>query len=134
MVGNREYEVNGVKKQMDTEAILTVQSRVMVPLRFVSEGLGSYVDYRNVEKVGLVFNFSHDFPTVEIAEMVDRIVRDVETEQLENQAFRNIRVSGNEGIYTITGEARVFEGTVQYEVSDGHFVFAKDFVTASSGA
>jgi hypothetical protein len=132
-VGNRDYEINGVKKHMDTEAILTGQSRVMVPLRFLSEGLGSYVDYRTVEKVGLVFSFSHDFPGEEIAETVSRIVRDVETEHLENEAFRNIKVSGFQGNYTITGEARVYEGTVQYEVSDGHIVFAKNFVTASSG-
>ena len=53
---------------------------------------------------------------------------------IENQAFRNITVSGSQGAYTVTGEARVFEVTVQYEVEDGHFVLLEGFVTASDGA
>lgn len=51
-----------------------------------------------------------------------------------NQAFRDITVSGAQGNYVITGDARVFEATIQYEVEDGHFIFSKGFVTASEGA
>lgn len=53
---------------------------------------------------------------------------------VENSAFRNINVSGSKGEYTVTGEARVFEATFQYEVSDGHMVFAKGFYTTNEGA
>ena len=52
----------------------------------------------------------------------------------ENPAFRNISVSGSSGNYVVTGEARVFEATVQYEVEDGHFIYLDGFVTASDGA
>jgi hypothetical protein len=55
-------------------------------------------------------------------------------EPLQNQAFCNIKVSGFQGNYTVTGEARVFEATVQYEVEDGHFILQEGFVTASEGA
>jgi hypothetical protein len=52
----------------------------------------------------------------------------------ENQAFRNISVTGSQGNYVVTGEARIFEATVQYEVEDGHYVYLEGFVTASEGA
>ncbi len=55
-------------------------------------------------------------------------------ERMENQAFRNIAVSGTQGNYVVTGEARVFEATIQYEVEDGHVIFLDGFVTASEGA
>ena len=80
-VGNREYEINGVKQQMDTQVILTGKGRVMVPLRFVSEALGSYLDYRNVAGTGLVFNFSKDFPKEEANNIVERIMQEVEREK-----------------------------------------------------
>ncbi len=48
--------------------------------------------------------------------------------------FRHIEVTGSQGNYVITGEAQVFEATIQYEVEDGHFLFLKDFTTASAGA
>ena len=51
-----------------------------------------------------------------------------------NSAFRNIIVTGEQGIYTVTGEARVFEATFHYEVSDGHFVYQQGFLTTSAGA
>ncbi|MFG6120401.1 BsuPI-related putative proteinase inhibitor [Thalassobacillus sp. B23F22_16] len=38
----------------------------------------------------------------------------------EGEAFRNIEVSGENGSYVITGEAKVFEGSFIYNVEDGH--------------
>ncbi|MBM7554069.1 BsuPI-related putative proteinase inhibitor [Thalassobacillus pellis] len=38
----------------------------------------------------------------------------------DGEAFRNIKVSGSNGHYTVTGEARVFEGNFMYNVEDGH--------------
>jgi hypothetical protein len=53
--------------------------------------------------------------------------------ELENNAFRKIEVEGSNGEYTITGEARVFEATLKYRVTDGHVYFIEDFHTASDG-
>ncbi|ARI78052.1 BsuPI-related putative proteinase inhibitor [Halobacillus mangrovi] len=38
------------------------------------------------------------------------------------EAFRNVKVSGENGSYMVKGEARVFEGTFMYSVEDGHMV------------
>jgi len=56
------------------------------------------------------------------------------TRTLANEAFRNILVSGSQGVYTIAGEARVFEGHLHYEVEDGHFILQEGSATASEGA
>lgn len=37
-----------------------------------------------------------------------------------NDAFRNLELSGEKGNYTVSGEARVFEGDFLYRVEDGH--------------
>jgi hypothetical protein len=55
-------------------------------------------------------------------------------EIIENEAFRNIMVREENGQYTVTGEARVFEATVSYAVTDGHNYIIEDFETASEGA
>ncbi len=52
----------------------------------------------------------------------------------ENQAFRNITVSGTNGNYVVTGEARIFEAVLQYEVEDGHYVYLEGSEMASAGA
>ncbi|GGC74387.1 hypothetical protein GCM10007216_01240 [Thalassobacillus devorans] len=38
----------------------------------------------------------------------------------EGEAFRNVEVSGKNGSYVITGEAKLFEGSFIYNVEDGH--------------
>lgn len=53
---------------------------------------------------------------------------------LENNAFRNIEVTGKDGKYIVTGEGRVFEATMNYAVSDGHVYFVEDFYTLPEGA
>ncbi|MFZ0370617.1 MAG: BsuPI-related putative proteinase inhibitor [Halobacillus sp.] len=45
--------------------------------------------------------------------------REVKT---EGEAFRNVTLSGENGDYTIEGEARVHEGSFVYTVEDGHYV------------
>ncbi|MCS0542825.1 BsuPI-related putative proteinase inhibitor, partial [Aeromonas veronii] len=52
-----------------------------------------------------------------------------------NTAFRNVRVLGENGEYTVTGEVRVFEATFFYAVEDGHdYVIPETLQTASEGA
>lgn len=82
------------------------------PLRAVSELLGVQIDW---DEVLLRVDITREQPSA------------------GNAAFRNIVVSGTQGTYTVTGEARVFEATYQYEVSDGHHVFMEGFGTASTG-
>ncbi|MCA1011306.1 BsuPI-related putative proteinase inhibitor [Halobacillus halophilus] len=48
--------------------------------------------------------------------------REVKT---EGEAFRNVTVSGENGTYTIEGEARVHEGSFVYTVEDGHYVLVE---------
>lgn len=40
----------------------------------------------------------------------------------DQQAFRNLKLTGDNGSYTVSGEARVFEGSFMYSVEDGHNV------------
>lgn len=79
-IGRRDYTVNGVAKIMDTHAVLTEKKRTMVPIRFVSEGLGLYVDYAEVEGVGLVFNFTKAVSKEERTEIIERIKDEVKQE------------------------------------------------------
>lgn len=56
---------------------------------------------------------------------------------LENEAFRVFEPApdsevGNE--FVVRGQARTFEGNVQYEFEDGHNILAEGFTTASAGA
>lgn len=105
--------VNNDLYQSDEQPILNYEGHTYVPLRAISELLD----------VGIKWDY--DLRRVNISH---------EKEQIENKAFRNIQVSGSQGQYIVTGEARVFEATFQYEVSDGHFIFLKGFETASTGA
>jgi len=62
-IGKREYEVNGQKKQMDTEALL-IEGRTFVPARYVAEAFGATVSwnaaiktvYIDMDKTGKVEN------------------------------------------------------------------------------
>lgn len=46
----------------------------------------------------------------------------------ENNAFKNIVISGENGEYLVTGEARVFEGSFFYRVEDGHDVLIDETI------
>jgi Immunoglobulin-like domain of bacterial spore germination len=51
-----------------------------------------------------------------------------------NKVFRNMKLSTSSVVYTVTGEASVFEGTYQYKVKQGEQIVAKGFGTAEMGA
>ncbi|MFA9559151.1 Gmad2 immunoglobulin-like domain-containing protein [Evansella sp. AB-rgal1] len=56
---------------------------------------------------------------------------------LENDAFKIFHPDPNsevDNLVTVQGLARVYEGTVQYELEDGHFIYASGHTTANSGA
>ncbi|MHA6261411.1 Gmad2 immunoglobulin-like domain-containing protein [Sporosarcina sp. CAU 1771] len=55
---------------------------------------------------------------------------------VENDAFQIFEPTPNavvENSFVVRGLARVFEGTIQYEFEDGHFILDKGFTTASLG-
>jgi hypothetical protein len=56
------------------------------------------------------------------------------TADLMNNSFRNIHFTGNNGEYNVSGEARVFEASFAYSVSDGHEVFVEKHQQTSEGA
>ncbi len=92
--------------------ILNYEGSTYVPLRTMSELLNVNIFWNETLKQ---VEITHEDPT-------------------ENQAFRNIAVSGSQGNYVVAGEARVFEANLQYEVEDGHYIYLEGFVTASEGA
>jgi hypothetical protein len=53
---------------------------------------------------------------------------------LENSAFRSIQVTGTDGEYVITGEARVFEAVMGYSVSDSHTYLVDESKHVGEGA
>ena len=93
--------------------LLNYQGFTYVPLRALSQLLGVQIDcndsLRRVE-----------------------IIRG--SQSPENIAFRNIIVNGSKGDYSVVGEARVFEATLNYEVEDGHILYSDGFATAEKGA
>jgi hypothetical protein len=52
----------------------------------------------------------------------------------ENTAFQNINVTGENGNYIISGEARVFEAIFNYRVSNGHSYLIEDYIQVHEGA
>lgn len=56
------------------------------------------------------------------------------TEGQRNNSFRNIHFSGKDGSYKVSGEARVFEASFAYSVSDGHNVFIERHEQTAEGA
>ena len=79
-VGKRDYTVNGVTARMDTQAVLTDQARVMVPLRFVSEALGADVRWEVIAGNGTVFTFTLGQSDDEIKAIIDRVRAEIEKE------------------------------------------------------
>jgi hypothetical protein len=55
-------------------------------------------------------------------------------DEIENDAFRHFKVEGTNGQYTVTGEARVFEGVFGYAVTDGHVYYIEDMKQVDEGA
>ncbi|WP_226534516.1 BsuPI-related putative proteinase inhibitor [Fictibacillus halophilus] len=53
---------------------------------------------------------------------------------LKNNSFRNIHFTGTDGKYKVSGEARVFEASFAYLVTDGHEVFVENHAQTAEGA
>ena len=79
-VNKKNYVLNGETKTMDTSAVLTKQARVMVPLRFVSEGLGAVVKWEVILGNGVVHNFTLGQSEAEIQAIMEQIRKEIQTE------------------------------------------------------
>lgn len=98
-------------------------------------------NYSNEEWPILNYNGTTYIPLKELAEGLQAKVRwneelkrvEVRGEQ-SNQAFVIHEIDGDNGSYTITGEARVFEGVFQYAISDGHDYLLTDHLQLEAGA
>jgi len=65
----------------------------------------------------------------------DREPTDDPTIVNSNERFRDVRIEAvGQDRYRVTGEARVFEATVDWVVEDGHRELKKGFTTAERGA
>jgi len=65
-IGNKNYEVNGQQKQMDTVALLK-ESRTFVPVRFVSEALGATVKWNaNIRTVYIAFCLIYSYKNLTV--------------------------------------------------------------------
>lgn len=53
---------------------------------------------------------------------------------MKNNSFRNLHVTGRDGKYKVSGEARVFEAAFSYTVTDGHDVFIENHEQTAQGA
>lgn len=94
--------------------ILNYEGYTYIPMRAVGEVLGANVHW-NDELHRAEISYGEPDPTA-------------------NNAFRKVKATGSDGVYTVTGEARVFEATMNYAVSDGHSYLMEDFHTLSLGA
>ncbi|WP_309120867.1 Gmad2 immunoglobulin-like domain-containing protein [Paenibacillus sp.] len=110
---NYSAYVNGVPYIEGDRPLLNVDGGTYVPLRAVGELLGAQVEWNEA--------------TREV-----HIVR--EADETGNVAFRAVTVSGSDGSYTVRGEARVFEATLQYAVSDGHRYLLEETAQVREGA
>ncbi|XEC97248.1 Gmad2 immunoglobulin-like domain-containing protein [Paenibacillus tarimensis] len=98
--------VNGSVYNSPDLPVLNYEGNTYIPMRAVGQILGASVMWNKELKRAEIRYGSGD--------------------QQQNSAFRNIKVSGSNGTYTVTGEARVFEAVMHYAVSDGHdYLFEK---------
>lgn len=73
-IGSTNYQVNGETKQMEVEPFVNAAiSRTYVPARFIAEGLGYVMDWRQVNGVDYVFNFTQGQTEAERKVIMDKI-------------------------------------------------------------
>jgi hypothetical protein len=105
--------VNGAPYLEGDRPLLNVDGSTYVPLRAIGELLGAQVEWNPASR------------EVHIAREVDAT---------GNTAFRDVTVGGSNGSYVVRGEARVFEATLQYAVSDCHRYLLEKTAQVNEGA
>ncbi|WP_168121176.1 Gmad2 immunoglobulin-like domain-containing protein [Paenibacillus sp. HB172176] len=92
-------KVNGAAYEQEELPMMNYNGHTYVPLKAVGDLLNAGVDWNEEEH------------SVEIGNAKERAFC--------NEAYCNVTISGSGGQYLVTGEGRVFEGVVNYAVSDG---------------
>ncbi len=73
-IGSASYTVNGVTNQMDVAPFLDESiNRTYVPARFIADGLGYAMEWRQVNGVDYVFNFTKGQTAAERTAIMDKI-------------------------------------------------------------
>lgn len=107
--------VNGSELNNPELPVLNYEGHTYIPMRAVGEILGADVHWNENWKRAEI-RYGEGTPAQ------------------QNTAFRKVEVTGEGGVYTVTGEARVFEAVMQYAVSDGHDYLIENFHMLDEGA
>jgi Intracellular proteinase inhibitor/Immunoglobulin-like domain of bacterial spore germination len=90
-----------------------------------------------IYKVKAVFNPSKVTPgsiKTENLTVTENLTLQSGMADLKNNSFRNIHFTGTDGEYKVSGEARVFEASFAYLVTDGHEVLVENHAQTAEGA
>jgi outer membrane protein assembly factor BamE (lipoprotein component of BamABCDE complex) len=90
-----------------------------------------------IYKVKAVFNPSKVTPgsiKTENLTVTENLTLQSGMADLKNKSFRNIHFTGTDGEYKVSGEARVFEASFAYLVTDGHEVLVEQHAQTAEGA
>lgn len=80
-VNSKNYTVNGNAEVSDVAPFIDPSiSRTFAPFRVIGEGLGYVVDYRQVGNKDIIFDFTLGQTEAERIEIIDKVVKEVETE------------------------------------------------------
>ena len=106
--------VNGETYVSEELPVLNYEGHTYIPMRAIGDVLGANVEW-NQEAFQAEITYGLE-------------------EGPENTAFRQVKVSGSNGSYTVTGEARIFEANMSYALSDGHRYLLEAHHTLGAGA
>lgn len=106
--------VNGAEYKSADLPIMNYEGSTYIPMRAVGDILGAHVTWNDVDKRAEI-TYGSENPQ-------------------ENTAFRQLKVAGTGGNYTVTGEARVFEAVMNYAVTDGLHVLTEGTINLDQGA
>lgn len=106
--------VNGSAYTNKELPVLNYDGNTYIPMKAVGDMLGASVSWNDAQK------------RAEIASGDGKPV--------ENSAFRGVKVIGSNGNYTVTGEARVFEAVMNYNITDGQKVLLQKSYNLKEGA
>ncbi|OWZ83340.1 stalk domain-containing protein [Natranaerobius trueperi] len=95
VVGEKEYQLNDDTKTMDTVPKISDNNRTMVPLRFISEGLGTEVEWHSDDNLVTVYEEKE-----EEKESDEEIRRRLESE-LEEFYIRDVNLDEYDKILTL---------------------------------
>ncbi|WP_135555624.1 Gmad2 immunoglobulin-like domain-containing protein [Paenibacillus cymbidii] len=106
--------VNNAQYQSTELPVLNYDGNTYIPMRAVGDMLGASVNWNEAQKRAEIVYGSG--------------------QAAGNNAYRNVKVIGTGGNYTVTGEARVFEAVMSYAISDGHNYLLKKNEQVKEGA